>query len=143
MTAPAPESAVEALQGAIIDLLRTAPALAELTAGRVYDEAPGDQDRPDPPYAYVAAVNKTRHELGCGAGWNVRMRFYVIGTDFGRVKLWKIIEIMTRLLDEFEPILDGPFRTHDRITVSQSGDVIEPTNPKSAFIDLVTIVGDA
>jgi len=137
-----PKSGVEALQAAVIDGLRASAPLTALVGARIYDEVPADSDRPQPPYVYVGGVSKARRELSCGPGWNIRLRLYVVGLGFGRLALWEIVEIIAELVDETEPVLAGRWALLDRITVASAADVVEPADPKSAAIELVTILSD-
>jgi hypothetical protein len=135
-----PQSACEALQQAVVNLLRKDEPLKAMVGERIFDEVPADNDPVSGDFVYVGAVNLSRIELGCAAGWRARMRLFVTATGFGRLKVWAVVERMVTLLDGSEPRLNGPYKRLDRITVQQQGDAIEPIDPKSAFIDLATTI---
>jgi hypothetical protein len=137
---PQPESAAEALQKAVIDFLKADETLKQRLDGKIFDEIPADNERPRPPYAYVGAVNFNRVSAGdCASAWAVRMRLFVCGVEFGRLKVWALVQRMIDVLDLKDDLqLDGPYSLVDRITCTSAGDVIEPAEPKEAYVDIST-----
>ena len=131
-------SATFAFQDAIVARLRADAALAALLGGgKVYDQPPGDHDRPRAPYVYIGAVNRTRIESSCGRKWTVRLRLFAVSTALGRKEAWAVIEAAGNALDGWEPTLAAGYSTDGEIIrVVQDGDVIEPLNLNEAFCDL-------
>lgn len=107
---------------------------AAICGDRIYDEVPSAQA--DPPYLYLAAVNWTRVEGGCGRGHRVRMRLYCVTAEFGRIEAWSFARRVERAIDLFEPDLPAPLRCSDAVTVVQCGDVIGPLKTKEVFLDI-------
>ncbi|MGL3208690.1 DUF3168 domain-containing protein [Bradyrhizobium sp. BR 1433] len=133
-----PQSAVEALQGAVIARLKDDPVLKVLVAARIYDEVPSDKDRPKPPYVYLGGVNRRRMtEQGtCSAVRTVTFRLYAVSTEFGRLEAWSVIEACVEALDNKEIELAAPYTTLGEVVkLVSDGDVIQPVTPKSTFAD--------
>lgn len=132
-----PQSAIEALQQAVVARLKADPAVKALVQARVYDEIPSDQDRPKPPYVYIGPIARRRVEGGtCMRISLATVRLYAVSTDFGRLEAWSVIEACTAALDNKElPVADGYSTLGEAVRVIQDGDVIAPVSPKSTFAD--------
>ncbi|KQP36694.1 hypothetical protein ASF25_01695 [Methylobacterium sp. Leaf100] len=88
-------------------------------------------------------MRHTRFEVGCGRGWTVQARLFAVSTAAGRTEAWSLIDAMTAALDGrevFTPPLAAPFRLQKMIEVTQAGDVIDPLQAKSVFLDLTTLI---
>ena len=131
-----------ALQTAIVALLEASSSLTSLLGStKIFDQVPADADRPTPPYVYLGPVNTQRLELGeCGEGQTIRARIFAVSTDFGRLEAWEVAHQVRLALNGAVPTLAGDFQISDAIIVTQAGDVIEPENPKSVFIDVAATV---
>jgi hypothetical protein len=117
--------------------------LAKLGGPKVFDEPPGDKDRPALPYVYLGAVNRTRIETGEYPAWTIRMRFFVASVNVGRVQAWEICHALGDAVEGAFPEVAAPWRMDDRIIVAQAGDVIDPMQPKAAFLDIQAVLGKA
>lgn len=129
----------EALQGALVDLLRADTALAALVGDNVFDEVPADGAGVAPPYVYLGPINLARVET-CGPAWTVRMRWFAESADYGRLEAWQVAEAVMDAIEDAEPALPDPWSVAEPIRVTQAGDVIDPLNPKTVFVDLTTTV---
>lgn len=137
-------SPILALRDAIQALLKATPEFSALATGkRIYDEIPSGQGKPSPPYAYIGPMRQSRFNSGCGEMWTVQARLYVVSTGFNRDAGWNLIDVMTEALSERDQDtmpLAAPFRLQKPIEVTQAGDVIDPLQAKSVFLDLTTII---
>lgn len=129
------------LRDAIRDLLRANAAFKKIAGNRMYDEVP--TAKAPTPYAYVGPMRRSRFDMGCGLAWTVQARLYAVSTASGRTEAWSLIDAMSAALEgveEFIPALAVPFRLQKMIEVTQAGDVIDPLQAKSVFLDLTTII---
>ncbi|HVL73321.1 MAG TPA: DUF3168 domain-containing protein [Beijerinckiaceae bacterium] len=133
---------VTALQAALVALLKADAAVAAIVGAKVFDEIPEDQRGPTvkPPYLYVGPVNKTRIEMGAFPPFRVRLRLYAVSTEFGRREAWLLADAVESALEDARPALAAPYEVTEPVAVLQAGDVIEPLNPKSVFVDVQTTV---
>lgn len=133
-----------ALQSAVIELLKADAAVAALVGDKVLDEVPADQAPSLPPLVEIGPINRGRVE-GCGRAVEIRMRLFCTSTAFGRIEAWEIADaVWTALDDDPErgppPTLPAPFYIADSLRCIQSGDVIDPLQIKSVFVDVRAIV---
>ncbi len=143
MSEAAPRSGVEALQAAWIARLKANDAVRALVGNRVFDEVPGDKDRPKPPYIYPGPVSRRRYEGGgCVDARTVTFRIFVVSTEFGRYEAWAVIDAISAALNNRELAVAAPWSTAgDTVKAIQDGDVVQPLDPKSAFADFsVTLI---
>lgn len=142
MTALAP---ILPLRDAIRALLRADPGFKAIAGNRIYDDVPVST-KANPtitPYAYVGPMRRSRYDGGCGLVWTVQARLYAVSTESGRTEAWSLVDAMSAALEgveEFTPALASPFRLQKMIEVTQAGDVIDPLQAKSVFLDLTTII---
>lgn len=127
--------------------LRASDAFKALAGNRIFDEVPTPKPNGQPaattPYAYIGAMRHTRLEIGCGRAWTVQARLFAVSTANGRAEAWSVVDAMTEALDgleAFDPPLATPFAMQKMIEVTQAGDVIDPLQAKSVFLDLTTII---
>ncbi|MDH2311432.1 DUF3168 domain-containing protein [Methylobacterium brachiatum] len=126
---------------ALREQLRKDPVFKALAAGRIYDEVP--TSKATAPYAYLGPMRHAGVEIGCGLAWTVQARIFAVSTENGRVQVWTLADAMTAALDgleAFDPPLAAPFSLQKMIEVVQAGDVIDPLQAKSVFLDLTTII---
>jgi len=138
-----------ALQSAVVDRLGADMAVMAIVAGRIFDQVPADRAPGEPPYVEIGPINRTRFE-GCAAGWLIRMRLYATSTDFGRVEAWNLADAIVAALDDridetgaqaVEALaLAAPFRILDSLRVVQAGDVVDPLQIKSVFVDVQAVI---
>lgn len=132
-----------ALQKAVVDILLAAPAVAAIVGDKVLDEVPHDRVPAKPPYVEIGAINRTRFE-GCAKAWTIRMRLYAASTEFGRAEAWDLADAMATALDDDgaspPPALPEPFYIMDSLRVIQAGDVVDPLQIKTVFVDLQAVV---
>lgn len=143
MSEQAPRSGVEALQSAWIARLKADDAIRALVGARVFDQVPGDKDRPKAPYIYPGPVSRRRYEGGgCVDAKTVTFRVFVVSTDFGRYEAWAVIEAIAGALNNKELAVVAPWSTAgDTVKAIQDGDVVQPLDPKSAFADFsITLI---
>jgi hypothetical protein len=129
------------LRDAIRALLRADAGFKAIAANRIYDDVP--TSTATAPYAYVGPMRRSRFDIGCGLAWTVQARLYAVSTASGRTEAWSLIDAMTAALEgveQFTPALASPFRLQKMIEVTQAGDVIDPLQAKSVFLDLTTII---
>lgn len=129
------------LRDAIRACLRADAGFRAIAEYRIYDDVPTGQATP--PYAYIGPMRRTRLDLGCGLAWTVQARLFAVSTASGRTEAWSLIDAMTAALDGrevFTPPLATPFRLQKMIEVTQAGDVIDPLQAKSVFLDLTTLI---
>ena len=126
---------------AIRECLRKDEAFKALAAGRIYDEVP--TAKATAPYAYIGPMRHQRLEIGCALAWTVQARIFAVSTANGRAEAWSLSDAMMAALDrreDFDPPLSPPFSLQKLIEVTQAGDVIDPLQAKSVFLDLSTII---
>jgi hypothetical protein len=82
----------------------------------------------------------TRIVMDCYQVWAVRVRLYAISTGYGRSEDWEIAEAMVQALDLQELSLADPYFQQEPLKITQAGDVIDPTAPKSVFVDISTTI---
>lgn len=131
-----------AFKRALIERLKANPAIVDLAAARVYDEAPADArgDPTDPatgaPYVYLGPLAYQRFEFGCDPAWTIRQRIYCVSPlGFGREEAWRLHDAVWAALDLVEfALADGHAFNH--LKIINGGDVISPLAPKEAFLDL-------
>lgn len=135
------------LRDALRAHLRRDAAFKAIAENRIFDEVPTPKPNQQPgaptPYAYIGPMRHTRLEIGCGRAWTVQARLFVVSTANGRAEAWSLVDAMTAALDgleAFSPPLADPFRLQKMIEVTQAGDVIDPLQAKSVFLDLTTII---
>lgn len=136
-----------ALQSTIINLLAADAAITAIVGTNILDQVPADRLPASPPYIEIGPINRTRFE-GCTAGWLIRIRLYATSTDFGRVQAWDLADAMALLLDDRDgeglpkavPTLPAPYRILDSLRVVQAGDVVDPLQIKSVFVDVAAVV---
>lgn len=133
------------LRDAIRALIRADAGFKAIAKNRIYDDVPtSSKANPiDTPYAYVGPMRRSRYEIGCGLAWTVQARLYAVSTANGRTEAWSLIDAMSAALEgleDFSPALASPFRLQKPIEVTQAGDVIDPLQAKSVFLDLTTII---
>ncbi|MGY2051683.1 DUF3168 domain-containing protein [Methylobacterium sp. JK268] len=119
----------------VLALLRAVPAVSGAVAERIYDDVPEEGERA-PPWIHAGPMNAQRVELGCAAAWDLRLRLYVESASYDRDEVWTIARAAMRALDGQEPAEAAGFV--DRLSVRQSGDVIDPLTVKSVFFDIAT-----
>lgn len=134
-----------ALQIAVVDRLKADSAVAALVTDRVWDEVPTPRQGEEVPvpYVYIGPIQRTRVETDysldpIGA---LRMRLYAVSTNFGRVEAWEVANAVAGALEGFTPSLSSPYAAQDMIRAGPLGDVVEPLNPKSVFVDITVPVG--
>lgn len=126
--------------------LRASEAFKALAGNRIFDEVPTQKPGGQlivTPYAYLGPMRHTRLEIGCGRAWTVQARLFAVSTSNGRAEAWSVVDAMTEALDgleAFDPPLAAPFAMQKMIEVTQAGDVIDPLQAKSVFLDLTTII---
>lgn len=130
-----------ALQNAIVAALVADPAVNALVKGKVYDEVPSDRQGAVPPYLELGPVGSQRDELSGGPGWAVTLRLYAYSTGYGRRGAWDIARAAATVLEGANLELEAPHRALLPVEVIRTGDVIDPPNPKSVFLDVTTTVG--
>ena len=129
------------LRDVIRECLRADPGFAALAENRIYDDVP--TGNATVPYAYIGPMRRQRLDMGCGLAWTVQVRLFAVSTASGRTEAWSLIDAMTAALDgreAFTPPLAAPFRLQKMIEVTQAGDVIDPLQAKSVFLDLTTLI---
>lgn len=129
------------LRDALREHLRKNDAFKALAGNRIYDDVP--VGKPATPYAYLGPMRHSRLEIGCGRAWTVQARIFAVSTANGRGEAWSVVDAMTEALDgleAFDPPLATPFSLQKMIEVTQAGDVIDPLQAKSVFLDLTTII---
>lgn len=136
------------LRDAIRDCLRADAGFTAIADNRIYDDVPtASANSRGPgataPYAYIGPMRRQRLDIGCGLAWTVQVRIFAVSTTSGRTEAWSLVDAMTAALDgleAFTPPLADPFRLQKMIEVTQAGDVIDPLQAKSVFLDLTTII---
>lgn len=129
------------LRDAIRAQLRADEGFRAIADNRIYDDVPTAKGTP--PYAYVGPMRRQRLDIGCGLAWTVQARLFAVSTASGRTEAWRLIDAMTAALDGLEAFtepLAAPFSLQKMIEVTQAGDVIDPLQAKSVFLDLTTII---
>lgn len=132
-----------ALLDAVLAALAADPAVSAIVGDKVVDEVPADLTPVKAPYVYAGPINRQRVPDTCARAWAMRMRVYAVSTMFGRRQAWDLADTVIRALHRAELTLPAPLEAVDQITVTQAGDVIDPSKPKTAFVDItVTILED-
>lgn len=129
------------LRDALRAHLRADPAFTAIAGNRIFDDVP--TGKPQAPYAYIGPMRHTRLEIGCGRAWTVQARIFAVSTENGRAQVWSLADAIADALDgleDFTPPLAAPFSLQKMIEVTQAGDVVDPLQAKSAFLDLTTII---
>lgn len=126
-----------ALINAIRMLLKTDSATGALVGQNVFDQIPSQQQ---PPYVYIGPAGRTRIVMDCYQVWTVRVRLYAISTGYGRSEDWEIAEAVIQALDFQDLTLADPYFQQEPLKINQAGDVIDPTAPKSVFVDISTTI---
>ncbi|ACL62060.1 DUF3168 domain-containing protein [Methylobacterium nodulans] len=120
---------------AVLARLRATSVVNNAVRGRIFDDVPDEGDR-KPPWIHAGPMNAQRVEMGCSAAWDLRLRLYVESAAFDRDEAWTIARAAMRALEGQEPPAADGFT--DRLTIRQSGDVIDPLAVKSVFFDVAT-----
>lgn len=126
-----------ALINAIRTLLKADASVGALVGQNIFDQIPSQQQ---PPYVYIGPAGRTRIVMDCYQVWTVRVRLYAISTGYGRSEDWEIAEAMVQALDLQELSLADPYFQQEPLKITQAGDVIDPTAPKSVFVDISTTI---
>ncbi len=133
-----------AFKDALIDYLLAQSAVAAIVGERIYDEAPqdapGDPADADYPYVYLGPIGAQRIENVSDPEWMIRIRVYVASNAFGRNEAWALLAALYTALEGATLTLPSGMFMSPPIWILQGGDVIDPINPKMAFLDLTTIV---
>jgi hypothetical protein len=126
-----------ALINAIRTLLKADVSVGALVGQNIFDQIPSQQQ---PPYVYIGPAGRARIVMDCYQVWMVRVRLYAISTGYGRSEDWEIAEAMVQALDLQELSLADPYFQQEPLKITQAGDVIDPTAPKSVFVDISTTI---
>lgn len=139
-----------ALRDAIRAVLTADAGFTALAGKRIYDEVPVGSGKATPqptdvvpPYAYVGPMRRTNAETGCAESWTIQARLFVVSTAYGRDQAWRLADAMMRALhgcEQSDLPLAEPFSLRTPLVVGQAGDVIDPLQAKSVFIDLSTSI---
>lgn len=139
-----------ALRDAVRTLLRADAGFASLAGRRFYDEVPAGLGRAEPhpaearpPYAYLGPIRRAGYAESCVAAWTIQARLYAVSTAYDRDQGWLLADAMIAALNGLEqpdlPLAD-PYSLRTPLEVVQAGDVIDPLQAKSVFLDLRTTV---
>lgn len=135
-------SAREALVVAIVARLRADANLRSLVAGsdgeaKVFDQVDADTAFP---YVYVGPLSLTRDpdEGHCSPVRAARVRIFSVSQAFGRMQAAEIGQAVEDCLTDAMLSVDPPYVATRRLVFVQSGDVIEPDDPKAVFADFET-----
>jgi len=135
------------LRDTIRVLLRADAGFKAIAENRIYDDVPVATSAGKPgaptPYAYIGPMRRSRYDIGCGLAWTMQVRLFAVSTANGRTEAWSLVDAMTAALEgleEFTPPLAAPFVVQKPIEIVQAGDVIDPLQAKSVFLDLTTII---
>lgn len=118
---------------AAITRLKADSRVAALVGARVFDEIAANA-YPAAPYIYSGPLGTARRDFGCGLGWEIRARFYVVSTDFGRLDAWAVLDAARAALDGALLTIPG-FHPVEEIRVIAAGDIVSPEKPRSAYFD--------
>lgn len=140
----------EALLAAIVAKLAASAAVVAIVGrdragnARVYDEVPPGEDKGgetgDITYVYVGPINFGPNLVSCGQARLARVRVFAMSEHFGRVKVAELGHAVFTALDDAALTLDAPYRATEPLQVTADGDVIEPDDPKSVFVDATTVL---
>lgn len=136
-----------ALRDAIRTRLKADAGCKALVAKRIHDEVPSARAEfvPPPaldvPYVYFGPMRRSDYEIGCGESWTIQARLYAVSTAFDRDQGWLVVDAMIAALNGLERPdlpLAAPYSLRSPVEIVQAGDVIDPLQAKSVFLDLRT-----
>ena len=127
-----------ALINAVRARLKADSAVTALVGSSTFDQVP---DQTAPPYIYIGPAGRVRIPIDCGQVWTVNLRIYAISSGYGRDEDWEIVEAIVQSLDLQDLDLAAPFTMQQAIQINRAGDVIDPSAPKSVFVDIQTTIG--
>jgi hypothetical protein len=135
-----------ALRDALRARLKADAGFAALVGKHFYDEVPAGIGRaeptavePRPPYAYLGPMRRAGYAESCVAAWTIQARLYAVSTAFDRDQGWLLADAMIAALNGLEQAdlpLAAPYSLRTPLEVVQAGDVIDPLQAKSVFLDL-------
>lgn len=126
-----------ALTAALVTALQADATVSSLVGANVFDVAPTTTQAP---YVYIGPVTGQRLENGAYQMWLARARVYCVSTSFGRDNAWAIIDAISRALDLQTLALDANFIMNEALRDEQSGDVVQPNDPKMTFVDFTCAI---
>ncbi|MFB0491832.1 hypothetical protein ABIE45_004418 [Methylobacterium sp. OAE515] len=139
-----------ALRDALRSRLKADPDFTALVGKRFYDEVPAGIGRAEPnaaetrpPYAYLGPMRRAGYAESCVATWTIQARLYAVSTAYDRDQGWLLADAMIAALNGLEQAdlpLAEPYGLRTPIEVVQAGDVIDPLQAKSVFLDLRTTI---
>ena len=135
-----------ALINAIRTLLKASESpIKNMVGQNVFDQV---DTTTKPPYVYIGPAGRTRRlDIDCFEVWTQRLRIYVIYLSWDRTQVWEAAEAIIQALDLLDAekgfVLATPFSLQEPLKITQAGDVIDPTAPKSVFVDLTTTIARA
>lgn len=130
-----------ALINAIRTLLKASDSpIKDMVGQSVFDQV---DTTTKPPYVYIGPAGRMRLPADCYQAWTQRLRLYVVYTSWDRSQVWEAAEAIIQALDLKTLDLPDPFSQQQPIQITQAGDVIDPTAPKSVFVDLTTTIARA
>ena len=146
---PVPTTPELALRDAIRTLLKAHAGITALVGKRIHDEVPPSRGEAVPPpalkvpYVYFGPMRRSDYAEGCGESWGIQARLYAVSTAFNRDQGWCVVDAMIAALNGLEwpdlPLAE-PYSLRTPIAIVQAGDVIDPLQAKSVFLDLRTTV---
>lgn len=129
---------IPAFRSAVEQALKADPGIASLVVDRVFNFVPST-DTPSP-WIYVGGIVATPDPNACGQQWTVQMRVYALSTAFDPDAVWPLLDAIRQALDgQSLPMPDGMAQTL-AIAILSVGDVVDPQQPASAFLDLTAMV---
>jgi len=149
VTTTAPTTPELALRDAIRMLLKADAGCKALVAKRIHDEVPSSRAEAVPPpalkvpYVYFGPMRRSDYQVGCGESWTIQARLYAVSTAFDRDQGWRVVDAMIAALNGLERPdlpLAAPYSLRAPIEIVQAGDVIDPLQAKSVFLDLRTSI---
>lgn len=139
-----------ALRDALRARLKADAGFTALVGKRFYDEVPAGIGRAEPsaaearpPYAYLGPMRRAGYAESCVAAWTIQARLYAVSTAFDRDQGWLVTEAMIAALNGLEQPdlpLAAPYSLRTPIDIVQAGDVTDPLQAKSVFLDLRTTI---